>query len=1021
MVVRKKTGKKAAAKKTTRLTVANKQKKSKKALKAAGAKRTKGGKKPLAKEGPLCIVGIGASGGGLEALEGFLSNMPSDSGIAFVLVTHLDPTHKSIMAELLMKYTRMEVLQAEDGIKVMPNRLYIIPPDKDMAIMDGALQLLEPQVVRGLRHPIDFFFRSLAKDQDERAVCIIMSGAGTDGTFGLKDIKGGGGMVMVQSPDVAKYDGMPLSAIDTGLADFVLPTGQMPEQLMRYVNHPYIAGDQKRDLLMKMISNNLQKMVFLIRNQTGHDFSYYKENTIIRRVERRMNVNQIDNVTDYINYLQRNSIEVEMLFNELLIGVTNFFRDPKAFESIKKGVVPQLFEKMRPGDTLRVWVPGCATGEEAYSIAIILKEYMDSASQNYSVQIFATDIDNTAIEKARAGIYPVSIAGDMAPERLSRFFTKGDNTFQIKKEIREMVVFAVQDLIKDPPFTKLSLVSCRNLLIYLNSQIQKKVIPLFHFVLVPDGTLFLGSSETIGEFSELFSMTDKKWKIFKRKRGITIHPARFEIPELPLRGVTEAQRTGVRGKSETTVAIGEAAKKILIDDYAPPCVVINEKNNILYIYGKTGRYLEPAPGEATFNIIEMAREGLEYELSSAIREATNKNKRVVTEAVSVKVNDSFSSVNIEVKPITRYESMKGLMMVVFTEPLPSQPSKTAKGRKKGDDKRLHMLETELMATKDRLQHTIEEQETTMEELQSTNEELQASNEELQSANEELETSKEEIQSVNEELITVNSELQNKLDELAHANNDMNNLLAGTDIATVFLNNDLEIKRFTPMAAKIINLIQSDIGRPIEQVTTTILDVNIVEEVIEVLNTLVFKEKDVRTMKGIWYLMRILPYRTEDNVIDGVIITFSDITSLKHAREYAESIVDTVREPLLVMDKDLRIITANNSFYNAFKVSRKETENQLIYNVGNRQWNIPDLRILLDDIIPKNREFNGYLVEHKFPKIGHKKMILNARRIYESDEKTERILLAIEDITGANAERAVKEGKVAKKSKIKRKK
>ncbi len=871
---------------------------------------------------PLCVVGVGASGGGLEAVEAFLTNMPADSGIAIVIVTHLDPTHASIMGDLLTRYTPMEVFQAEDGMIVKKNRVYIIPPGKDMAIMKGSLQLLEPQVIRGMRHPIDFFFRSLARDQNERALCIVLSGAGTDGTLGLKDIKGEGGMVMVQEPESAKYDGMPKSAIDTGLADYVLPPEKMPEQLIKYVRHPYVVATAKRDVLMGKISENLHKILLLIRSQTGRDFSYYKETTIIRRVERRMNVNQISEVAHYISYLQRNPIEIELLFKELLIGVTSFFRDPEAFETLRKKIVPQLFSKKPLGENVRVWVPGCSTGEEAYSLAIILKEHMEKVKKGFNVQIFATDIDASAIEKARLGVYPDSIGSDVSPDRLRRFFAKGDNTYQIKKEIREMVVFAVQDLIKDPPFTRLDMISCRNLLIYLNPQIQKKLLPLFHFALVPDGTLLLGTSETAGEAGDLFASLEKKWKIFRRKKAPLARPEHLDFPALPpLKGITEAQRTGVGRRADEPIVIDQIAKRLLLEDYTPPCVIINEKNNILYIHGKTGNYLEPAPGEARMNILEMAREGLEYELGRAIRKASVQKKPVLREGLQVKYNSTVLTIDLEVKPITRPEQLKGLFLIVFKEsPTPAHQEKTARAVRKSEITRCAHLEKELASTREYLQHTVEEQQSSNEELQSMNEELQASNEELQSTNEELETSKEEIQSINEELVTVNAELQSKIEELSHANNDLNNLLVSTDIAVIFLDNSLNVKRFTPAATKLVNLIQSDVGRPIEQITTLFEDETLVRDAREVLKTLAFKQREVRTRKGLWYEMRIVPYRTMENVIDGVVMTFIDITEQKKTLELAreseekyQMICRTTRDGVALLDEQGQISEWNPEF------------------------------------------------------------------------------------------------------------
>ncbi len=873
------------------ITETAKEKVSKKAAPPSARKRLtlrsrSSGLMPKTDERPLCVVGVGASGGGLEAVEAFLTHMPTDSNVAIVIVTHLDPTHTSIMGDLLTRYTPMEVFQAEEGMTVRKNCVYIIPPGKDMAIMKGALQLLEPQMIRGMRHPIDFFFRSLARDQNERAVAIVLSGAGTDGTLGLKDIKGEGGMVMVQEPESAKYDGMPRSAIDTGLADYVLPPEKMPEQLVKYVRHPYVVASAKRDTLMSKISENLHKILLLIRGQTGRDFSYYKETTIIRRVERRMNINQISEVSHYINYLQRNPLEIELLFKELLIGVTSFFRDPEAFEAIRKKIIPQIFVKKPLGGTVRVWVPGCSTGEEAYSLAILLKEYIEKVRKGFNIQIFATDIDTSAIEKARTGVYPDSIGSDISPDRLRRFFAKGDNTFQIKKEIREMVVFAVQDLIKDPPFTRLDVISCRNLLIYLNPQIQKKLLPLFHFALMPEGILFLGTSETAGEAGDLFGTLEKKWKIFRRKKAQLARPEHLDFPAIPpLKGITEAQRTGIR--RDEPVMIDQVAKRLLLDDYTPPCIIVNDKNNILYIHGKTGNFLEPAPGAARMNILEMAREGLEYELGRALRKAAAQKKPVLREGLQIKYNSSVHYIDLEVRPITRPEQLKGLFLIVFRDaPTPARQERAARAVKKGEERRSTQLEKELASTKEYLQHTIEEQQSSNEELQSMNEELQASNEELQSTNEELETSKEEIQSINEELVTVNAELQSKIEELSHANNDLNNLLASTDIAVIFLDNNLNVKRFTPAATKLVNLIQSDIGRPIEQITTLFEDETLVSDAKEVLKTLAFKQREVHTRKDQWYEMRIVPYRTMENVIDGVVMTFIDITEHKKMIQYA---------------------------------------------------------------------------------------------------------------------------------------
>jgi len=829
------------------------------------------------------IVGMGASAGGLEAFERFFQNMANDSGMGFILVPHLDPTHISLMPELIQKSSKMEVVQVKDGTKVKPNAVYIVPPNHDLAILNGTLQLLPPPKIPGPRMPIDYFFRSLAEDQGEKAICVILSGMGTDGTLGLRAIKGELGMAMAQSVDSAKYNSMPRSAIDTDLVDYILPPEKMPEQLIAYAKH---ATNKVTPRLMPAegkVPDALQKIFVLLRTHTGHDFSAYKQNTICRRIERRMNVHQIDKISNYVRLLQENSIEVETLFKELLIGVTNFFRDNEAFDALKKKALPQILEG-KPNDyTIRVWVPGCSSGEEAYSIAMLLRECTEQLKQHVGIQIFATDIDSNAIETARAGIYPASISADVRPDRLRRFFTSKDNIYIIKKDIREMLIFAPQDIIKDPPFTKLDLICCRNLLIYLNSNLQKKLLPLFHYSLKPDGTLFLGSSETIGGFTDLFSPVDKKWKIFRRKEAVCAAHVVVEFPAAkPLDMVNEAEE-----KKPLEIRVAQLAERTLLEHYAPPGAIINDKGDILYIHGRTGKYLEPAPGEARLSIYEMAREGLKLELPSAIRKATTQKKEVTYKGLQVKGNGATQMVNLTVRPIFEAKAPSGLIMVVFEDITPAKREESSKKKgvpKKKVGERIEALERELQYTKENLRTTIEELETSNEELKSTNEELQSTNEELQSTNEELETSKEEQQSMNEELTTVNTELQGKIDELSSANDDMKNLLDAVEVPTIFLDNDLCIKRFTSHSTRIVNLIQTDIGRPIGDIVSKIEDINISEVAKAVLKDLAFREKEVQARDGSYFTMRVAPYRTTENVIDGVVITFIDLTKEKELEE-----------------------------------------------------------------------------------------------------------------------------------------
>lgn len=950
------------------------------------------------------VVGIGASAGGLEALELFFTHMPPDAGIAFVIIQHLDPKYKSIMDELLKRRTAMRVLQAEDGVTLEPNSVYLNQPDKDVGIFNGKFQLTDPVETQRVRLPINHFFRSLAEDQGENSICIILSGSGSDGTPGLKEIKGAGGMVMVQNPEQAQYDSMARSAIDTGLVDYVLPAEKMPKELIGYIRQPYVRG-YKIHIGAEHL-DAMQKVLMLVRSKTGHDFSHYKQNTVHRRVERRMALHKITDIRNYIRYLKGTPDEVNALFKDLIIEVTSFFRDPEAFEVLGKKSIPAIIESKKPDSDVRVWVPGCATGEEAFSLAMLFQEAMDRLNKHLNVQIFATDINKETIEQAHSAQFPEGISADVPAERLGRFFIKEGGGYKAKKAIRDLVVFAVQNLISDPPFSKLDLVSCRNVLIYMDSVLQKKVIPLFHYTLNQNGYLFLGSSETIGEFSGLFSPVDTQWKIFQRK---SIVPRKaLDYLQSPLDEAYPAYLKTLEQPVFKEMKIGEIAERLILDEYAPPCVFIDEKYDILYFHGSTDRYLTQPPGEPSFNLIAMAREDLRYQLSAVLNKAVKQKKAVVRETLQIKQKEGYQTVDVVVRTIPQPALKQKIKMVVFEEKTP--PAEQVMKKKKtagasGKDLRVSGLEKELQSTKEYLQTTIEQMQTINEELRSANEELQSTNEELQSTNEELATSKEELQSTNEELVTVNSELQNKVEALLEANSDIDNLLAGTDIGTIFLDNELKIRRFTPGITNFFNLVQSDIDRPISDIASKIPLVNIFQEVRTVLKDLQKKEFEIQTENGNWYSMRILPYLTTEKTIDGVVITFMDITRRKKAEQlvesariYAESIVDTVREPLVVLDEHLKVVSANRSFYQTFKTSPEETENMLIYNIGNSQWNIPKLREFLEEIIPGNNVFNDFEVTHNFPAIGQKTMILNARLVEQANQRN-LILLAIEDITG----------------------
>jgi two-component system CheB/CheR fusion protein len=829
------------------------------------------------------IIGIGASAGGLEALELFLSHVPKYSGLAFVIVQHLDPTRKGIMPELLQRATGMKVVQVKDRTLVQPDHVYVIPPNKDMSILHGVLHLLEPASPRGLRLPIDYFLRSLAQDRQEYSIGVILSGMGSDGTLGLRDIKENGGVVLVQDPATAKFDGMPRSAIDSGLADIVAPVDDLPGRILAYLKRTPLVHNPEQALEDKTQSA-LEKAIILLRTHTGHDFSLYKRNTLYRRIERRMGIHQIDKIAVYIRYLQENPQELDLLFKELLIGVTSFFRDGAAWEELRDSVIPALLATRPEGHALRAWVPGCSTGEEAYSLAMVFKEAMEQIKppKKFTLTVFATDLDKDAIDKARQGVYPANIAADVSPERLKRFFAKVEHGYRVGTEIREMVVFAPQSLIMDPPFTKLDILSCRNLLIYLAPELQKKLFPLFHYSLNSGGILFLGSAETIGNFTDLFASLGGKSRLYRRTESATpAEPIDFPSSFAPY--VPAGTAAGLEMK--TPPSFQSLADQLVLEHYSSPAVLVNDKGDILYVSGRTGKYLEPAAGKANWNIFAMVREGLRYELTNAFQKVLRQKGTVVLKRLRIETNGEEHYVNLKVQRLEEPEPLRGSVMIVFADaaapPETKAPGRAGKhGKVVVHNHRLAELERKHQQVCLELQTTREDMQASQEELRSANEEMQSTNEEMQSTNEELTTSKEEMQSLNEELQTVNAELQVRVDELSRSNNDMKNLLNSTDIATLFLDKDLQVRRFTTQATKIIKLIPGDVGRPITDLASDLLYPELAEHAREVLQKLGYKEKPISTRDGRWFTVRIMPYRTLDDRIDGVVITFADITVAK---------------------------------------------------------------------------------------------------------------------------------------------
>jgi two-component system CheB/CheR fusion protein len=960
------------------------------------------------------IIGIGASAGGLEAFEEFFRACPADSGMAYVLVPHLDPDHHSLLTEILQRCTRMPVAQAVDAVAVEPDHIYIIPPNREMALLNGALILSEPGQARGQRLPIDVFFQSLAQDRANRAIGIVLSGTASDGTRGLAAILAAGGICMVQEPTTAKYDGMPQSAIHAGVATHVLPPQQMPA-VLRELARQTVYRQQVAPLLPTTLLNGLSPIFLQLRTATGHDFSLYKKSTIGRRVERRMLQHDISDVAVYARFLKDNPLEIHALFKELLINVTSFCRDAEAFATLKQDILtPMLADK--PDDyEFRAWVAGCASGEEAYSIAILLREIMKEQNRDFKVQIYATDLDEESINLARTGSYSANITQDLTPERLSRFFTKTDTGYKVKKEIREMVVFAVQSVIKDPPFTKLDLLCCRNLMIYLEPSQQNLLIPIFQYALKPGGVLFLSSSESITGHTELFHPLNRKWKIYQAIHAESRPSAtRFTSPTMTTNSPLQSPMKPVATTIPARDSLAALSDRVLLAAYAPASVTTNGKGDILYLHGDTSRYLRSPSGPITTNVIEMAHEDLQFELRAALAAAV-KGVPTLNREVTFTVADSLLRVSLSVRPlppVSRHgDAGRDLLLVSFQELVqPPQPVVKPRRGKVGagsaEQSQIEKLERELAYAKENLQATTEEHQVTNEELKSTNEELQSTNEELQSSNEELETSKEELQSLNEETITVNSELSSKVEQLITVQNDMKNLLDAVNIGTLFLDYHLTIRRYTRDAVKAYRLIPSDVGRPLSDITSNLEGKDLADDLRTVLETLIPCDREVRAMDGTWYLVRMQPYRTLDNMISGVVITFTDISALREAAQVklqvarlavdvAQGIVDTVVEPLVLLDGSLNVVSASRAFYQHFQVTPEQTVSRKIYDLGDRQWDIPALRELLEKVLPEHSVMEGFVVAHDFPALGPVRIVLNARRLVSALGSPDLILLAMD--------------------------
>lgn len=957
------------------------------------------------------VVGIGASAGGLEAVTLLLKDLPRDTGMAFVLVQHLDPLHESALTTLLSRATPMLVRETLDGMTVEPNHVYVIPPNKTMSIEKRVLHLVPRNKGGEIHAPVDHFFRSLAADRGVQAIGIVLSGTGTDGTLGLEEIKAAGGITFVQNEATAKYGGMPSSAGASGCADYILPPREIAGELMRIGRHPHLIPARAVETpgVLPVDGEEFKLICTLLRNHSGVDFSHYKPATLRRRISRRMVLQKLETLTEYAAYLRNNPVEVEALFQDILICVTGFFRDAKVFDVLKKKMFPKILKNRQPDAPIRLWSAGCSTGEEAYSLVIALVEFLEKEGVRCPIQLFGTDINEAVLNRARTGIYPERIKDDVSPERLRRFFTKADDGYRINKSIRDYCMFARQNVIEDPPFSHVDLITCRNVLIYFDAALQKKVMPVFHYALKPNGFLVLGTAESVGGFAELFAIADAKFRIYEKKFAHTRHvgvPARFTASMERKPG---DQPAIPRSRVEPMLGdIRKQADAIVLSQFAPTGVVINAGMEILQFRGRTGPYLENAPGEASLNLLKMARQGLAVELRPLIAKAAKQKRSTGKEGIQIRHEGRLLSVNVKVIPLLMPDFTEPFYLVIFEEKASNVLPVSLKNqpvRASAVQRDLEQVREELASTKLSLQHIIEEQDASNEELRAANEEILSSNEELQSTNEEMETATEELQSTNEELVTLNDELQSRNTELQELSDDLVNLFGSVDIPIIMLSDDLRIRRFTPRAVKVLNLIAGDIGRPISDFKLKLNLPNLQELITEVLESLTVKEQEVQDMEGHWYALRIRPYKTADNRINGVVITLQDIDAVKHtleemegARSFAEAIVATVREPLLILDGDLRVKTANQSFYTCFGARREETEGRFIHELGGG-WAGAGLRELLEKILPKKSTFQDFRVEFSLPDLKKKTMFLNARRLASSAGRSPMILLAMEEVTG----------------------
>jgi two-component system, chemotaxis family, CheB/CheR fusion protein len=951
------------------------------------------------------VVALGASAGGLDTFKKLLDAMPAGNGMAFVLIQHLDPKHQSLMVELLTGPTTMQVLQAADRMPLERDHVYLIPPGAYLAIKDGVLRLSKPQERHGARMPFDFFLHSLAEDCGERAICAILSGTGTDGSIGLKAVKERGGLVIVQDPQEAAFDGMPRSAIGTGGVDLVLPVEQIPQALVKYSRQKYVKDGKGLQAPDNDVQAAFADIIDLLAASGAHDFSLYKRGTLQRRIERRMAMAGLEDSAGYLQVLRRDAGERELLAKDILINVTHFFRDPAAFDELAEKVFPELVQRQPLDRPLRVWVPGCSTGEEAYSITMLLLEQIAAAQRNVKLQVFASDVDADCVAFARNGVYPDSIAADVGPARLARFFTREGDSYHVVRELREAIVFTGQSLLADAPFSRLDLISCRNVLIYLSSEAQQKILSLFHFALRPQGVLFLGSAESAASVSAHFEPVSKKHRIY-RHIG-TSRPGEVEFPL----GARDGGRLPPKALAQQAVqrrpGFIELSQRALLDAYAPASVLVNDKHEGLYFFGPVDRYLKVASGEDTRDVLAMAREGLRAKLKSALQRTREERAPVTLTGAQLKRNGSSVSVGITARPVE--SAGEALFLVSFAEGPAVQAAPTGPVEAPADVARVAQLEQELEATRADLQSAIRDLELANEEQKGINEEAMSVNEEFQSTNEELETSKEELQSLNEELTALNSQLQETVEQQRATASDLQNILNSTEVATLFLDADLNIRFFTPAAKSLFNVIASDVGRPLADLTRRFEDDNLLADARAVLATQTPVKREVRAHDGGWFMRGMLPYRSDERGIEGVVITFADISEMKAAeleieaaRTYLDSIIATIRQPLVVLDEALRVVSASASFYRVFSIAPEVAIGRSLPAAG-AHLDVPALRDFLAAIQARGATIDGHEVELELPGLGRRAFLMSARVLREVPSAHRKILVATDDVTEARRE------------------